>query len=222
MNPILIPITFAAILGNFIIDDIILLAHDTIKNVIAWMRSHGAHRMRCRCGEEMYQTKSTHYQDGYEWRYTPCRGRCSLRQRSFFTPSHLTLPLLLKFIYYSSEEIQSHAFLEKHLGWSPNAVVDWKKFLRDICVEELLVNPEPIGGVGTIVEIDESKFGKRKYNRGRLLTGQLLFGMVERDTDKMVMVTVPDRSATTQLPIIQTFVLPGTIMYSDECASYNI
>ena len=56
MDPILIPVTFAAIPVNFIIDDIILLAHDTIENIIAWMRSHGllAHRMRCRCGEEMY------------------------------------------------------------------------------------------------------------------------------------------------------------------------
>ena len=137
-------------------------------------------------------------------------GRCSPRQGSFFTPSRLTLPSLLKFLYYWSEEIQSHDFIEKHLGWSPNTVVDWKNFLRDICVEELLVNPEPIGGVGTIVEIDESKFGKRKYNKRRLLTGQWVFGMVERDTDKMVMVTVPDRSTATLLPIIQTFVLPGT------------
>ena len=108
------------------------------------------------------------------------------------------------------------------MGWGPNTVVDWKNFLRDICVEELLVIPEPIGASGIIVEIDESKFGKPKYNRGRLLTGQWVFGMVERGTDKMVMVTVPDRSTATLLPIIQTFVLPGTMIYYDEWASYNI
>ena len=50
MNSTLIPVTFAAILVNFTNDDIILPAHDTIENLIAWMRSHGflAHRMRCR------------------------------------------------------------------------------------------------------------------------------------------------------------------------------
>ena len=93
--------------------------------------------------------------------------------------------------------------------------------MRDICLEEILINPQPIGGPGKIVEIDESKFGKRKYNRGRLLTGQWVFGMVERDTNNIIMCTVPDRSTATLLPIIQTFVLPGTI-YSDEWASYNI
>ena len=45
-------------------------------------------------------------------------------------------------------------------------------------MRELLVNPELIGGVGTIVEIDESKFGK-VHNIRRLLTGQWVFGIIE-------------------------------------------
>ena len=39
---------------------------------------------------------------------------------------------------------------------------------------------EQIGGNGTIVEIDESKFGKRKYNRGHAVDGVWVLGMVER------------------------------------------
>ena len=46
---------------------------------------------------------------------------------------------------------------------SPNIIVDWKNLLRDVCIEELLSNPELLGGTGKIVEIDESKFGKRQY-----------------------------------------------------------
>jgi len=30
----------------------------------------------------------------------------------------------------------------------------------------------PIGGAGVEVEINERKFGKRKYNRGHLVVGQ--------------------------------------------------
>ena len=33
-----------------------------------------------------------------------------------------------------------------------------------------------IGGVGKAVEIDESKFGHRKYHVGRLIKGQWVFG----------------------------------------------
>ena len=33
-----------------------------------------------------------------------------------------------------------------------------------------------IGGPGKHVEIDKSKFGKRKYNRGHFVEGQLVIG----------------------------------------------
>ena len=41
---------------------------------------------------------------------------------------------------------------------------------------------EKIGGEGEIVKIDESKFGKQKYNVGRVIEGQWVFGGVCRNT----------------------------------------
>ena len=35
---------------------------------------------------------------------------------------------------------------------------------------------EPTGGPGTVVEIDESKCGKRKFNRGKKVDGVWVFG----------------------------------------------
>ncbi len=44
-------------------------------------------------------------------------------------------------------------------------------------------HPVQIGGVGKVVEIDESKFGRRKYNRGRYRDGHWVFGGVKRGTN---------------------------------------
>jgi len=35
----------------------------------------------------------------------------------------------------------------------------------------LMHNQKQIGGDGIIVKIDEAKFGRRKYHRGRLIAG---------------------------------------------------
>ncbi|KAI6653003.1 hypothetical protein LOD99_4080 [Oopsacas minuta] len=170
----------------------------------------------------MYVGAFTDSRDNNKWRCRACKTTCPLRYESFFKGSNLSLPSLLQFLYYWSEDIQSHLFLEKQLQWSPNTVVCWKNFMRDVCIEDLIINQEPIGGPGTVVEIDESKFGRRKYNRGRLLTGQWVFGIYEQGTDNVLMIPVPDRSGATLLPIIQRYVLPGTTIHSDEWAAYNV
>ncbi|CAF4606388.1 unnamed protein product [Rotaria socialis] len=56
---------------------------------------------------------------------------------------------------------------------SQPTVVDWLNFLREVW-QEAFNDATQMGGVGKIVQIDESLFrDKRKYNRGRLLLGSL-------------------------------------------------
>ena len=78
-----------------------------------------------------------------------------------------------------------------------------------------------IGGPGKEVEIDESRFGRRKYNRGRVVDGHRVFGGMERGSGDCFMVEVPRRDAAILLLITATNVRPGTIVYSDEWAAYN-
>ncbi|KAG0439710.1 hypothetical protein DMUE_2243, partial [Dictyocoela muelleri] len=55
---------------------------------------------------------------------------------------------------------------------------------------------EPIVGEGVIVEIDESKFGKRKYHRGHRVEGVWVFGMMERFGDRrIILVPIENRNA---------------------------
>ncbi|KCZ78735.1 hypothetical protein H311_00226 [Anncaliia algerae PRA109] len=46
-----------------------------------------------------------------------------------------------------------------------------------------------IGGPGIIVEIDESKFGRRKYHRGHKVEGVWVLGMVERTTSRKILLS---------------------------------
>ena len=73
-----------------------------------------------------------------------------------------------------------------------------------------LSSDKKIGGEGLTVEIDESKFGKRKYNKGKRVEGQWVFGGICRETGDFFTVPVERRDADTLLPIIKDHILPGT------------
>jgi len=79
------------------------------------------------------------------------------------------------------------------------------------------------GGPGVIVQIDESKVGKRKYNRGRLVEGHWVFGAIDMDTDELRIIVCPGnkRDWATLGPIIQQHIKPGTIIMSDCWKAYG-
>ena len=78
-----------------------------------------------------------------------------------------------------------------------------------------------IGGPGVEVEIDESKFGRQKYNRGRMVEGHWVFGGTERITGNSFLVEVEKRDAKTLIPIIKKYIRPNSIIYSDEWRAYS-
>lgn len=71
--------------------------------------------------------------------------------------------------------------------------VDWGSFCREICLICFVNNPQQIGGEGKTVEIDESKFGRRKYWRGHRVDGCWVFGGIERESGKIFMEVVEKR-----------------------------
>jgi transposase-like protein len=95
------------------------------------------------------------------------------------------------------------------------------KKTASILVPRLMARQEKIGGNGMVVEIDESKFGKRKYNRGHRVEGVWILGMIEKTGQKRIrMVTLKDRSKHTLLELIKMHVEQDTIIYTDCWRGY--
>ena len=100
-------------------------------------------------------------------------------------------------------------------------MVDWKNLCRDICVDFLLRNPVVIGGPGCTVEIDECLLVRQKYNVGRMVQEQWVFGGYDVQSKGGFMVPVDQWDASTLIPIIRQHILPGTTIMSDLWAAYN-
>ncbi|RWS18677.1 uncharacterized protein B4U80_08769 [Leptotrombidium deliense] len=104
---------------------------------------------------------------------------------------------------------------------SHSTAVDWSGFCREVAFDALMDVRRKLGGPGKIVEIDESKFGKRKYNKGHYVEGAWVFGGIERESGEIFMEVVEDRTKATLLPLIDKWIEKGTTIYSDQWSSYR-
>ena len=108
------------------------------------------------------------------------------------------------------------------IGISSKTVVDWDSFCREVCEEVVMHKSQKIGGKDIEVEIDETKIGKRKYNRGRRVEGQWVFGGHETNNrGKMFMVTMEVRTKDTLTHLIKKWIEKGSIIISDCWKSYE-
>jgi len=63
-------------------------------------------------------------------------------------------------------------FIMNEVKISKPTAIDWASFCRDVLLCYFYDNKQKLGGEGVTVEIDENKFGKRKYHRGHAVDGQ--------------------------------------------------
>ena len=147
--------------------------------------------------------------------------KASIRNNTWLQDSNLSLELITEMVYLWLQHF-SNSTIEHELNISHQTAIEWSAYLRDVCNYTVMQESEQIGGPDIHVEIDESKFGKRKYYRGKRVKGQWVFGGREtNDKSKVFMVPVKKRNAKTLLPIIDKWIRKGTIMHSDCWKVYN-
>ena len=138
------------------------------------------------CGHDMTWCADPTTTDGFRWR---CRRKVAeakfsqskaSRHGSWFQQIRLTFQEGLHLTYDIVRREPAHLIQEEH-GFSSATVTDWGMFCRETMLLYMEGCSEKIGGPIKTIEIDDSVFGRRKYNRGHPVKGQWVFGGVERD-----------------------------------------
>jgi hypothetical protein len=124
--------------------------------------------------------------------------------------------------HWTHHQQQDYAQFETGIGFA-GTLVDFYMFCRQICYETLERSVTMLGGPGLIVGVDEAKFGRRKFNRGKRVEGVWIFGIVERGSrmQNCALMLVPSRDKPTLFSAIQKFIAPGTTIYSDCWGGYD-
>ena len=142
----------------------------------------------------------------------------SLRDGTLFESSNLSIEkvLILANLFISKitsyQQIQEQCQLSGETKMSSETISDWLSYFREICLEIVTQKTSKlIGGPGLTVENDESKFGKRKYNKERLVEGQWVVGGICRETKEVFLAPCPEnhRDTATLLTIINNHVQIG-------------
>jgi IS1 family transposase len=171
-----------------------------------------------RCGSDMKR-------DLKGWTYrcdkAGCRLKRSINNYTFFAGTKLKANevLLLARLWVAKVSVKSATSLTGH---SSATVCSFWKHFRQLTASTLDEENTTIGGPGVIVEVDETKIGKRKYHRGHRVDGVWVIVGVERTPDRKVFaVPVSTRDEETIRQVIEHHVNIGSDVYTDGWRAYT-
>ncbi|XP_039960908.1 uncharacterized protein LOC126760723 [Bactrocera neohumeralis] len=175
---------------------------------------------------------------GGKFGYFVCyRGTCTKKPRvsvtigTWFENVRISVPQVYFLMYcfacrMSREEILREDYTNDGKTLSSATITDWYSYCREAVVIYQLdhqYEQGKIGGPGKIVQIDESKFGRRKYNKGRHVEGHWVLGMIEDGSEDIRLEVCPDNLETADnlIPLIQKHVAEGSIVRTDGWRAYD-
>jgi len=104
-----------------------------------------------------------------------------------------------------------HTSMQLITGCSSATITHFAGLFRQLVANEVEEDEGQIGGENVIAEIDESKFGKRKYHRGHHVEGAWVIGGVERAVERRVFAEIVEkRDAATLVDVVRRRVAPGS------------
>jgi transposase-like protein len=150
-----------------------------------------------------------------------CRKEEKIFQNNIFKFSKIPIKIILEIIYFwyvGTSKTLIKCFTSVSIKAIKNIITKLSGSIQHYFYQK----DTKIGGQGIIVEIDESKFGKRKHNRGRHVEGVWVIGAAERTEErKVVFERVQNRNSETIKSFIQRNIKRGSIIYSDCWKGYK-
>ena len=157
-----------------------------------------------------------------QWRCNSnkCQKQISVYKNSFFGKSKIKSNDLLR-ICYKWICGEKYSQIIKQTKHSPKSISATTRFCRELISNNIDEEENLIGGPGIIVEVDEFKFGKVKYEHGHSVKGVWILGGVERTSERRIFLkVVPDRKRDTLLNILGRCIAAGSIVHTDLWRGY--
>jgi transposase-like protein len=149
-----------------------------------------------------------------------CRKRHSVTAGTFFAGARVPINKLLLIAYLWACRC-SYTSIYMMVQASSATIVAYLGHLRELVGSTLEEEDVRIGGPGIIVEVDESKFGRRKYNRGHRVAGAWVLGGIEiTEAAKFFVKVISWRDAETLLDCLSRYILTGSIIHTDCWRGY--
>jgi len=148
---------------------------------------------------------------------------------TFLECGHISPTELLWMVYFWIAGAGT-TMIQNFTSLSTQTVVNWLRFIEQaVAYRQDVTQPKLSGEVG----VDESKFSRRKYNRGKSVgDGSWILVGVERlvkwvsgremhHAGNIAVYPVMNRNAATCRAFLERFVLPGSVISTDEWKGYR-
>lgn len=181
------------------------------------------------CEVIMHLKPSNDNIDGLAWRCMNYKCRkyetsFSIRNGSWLGKYKISAKTIYKIIlYWSNGLIQRNILRFVNIGRNTLSIL--RKFIISRISKYFENNPIQLGGVGTVVNVDETMINhKVKSHRGRSPRAQTWLLCITDSSfipSRGFCCIVENRSASCLIPIISRIVRPGTTIYTDDFKSYS-